>query len=128
MAGYVVSLRNARLQAILDALGSTGVLRIYGGVRPSTGGAAGTPLVEMPLKNPAGTISAAVLTFTKPDDVQATAAGTASWARISAGTTALIDLSLSDTLGSGEVKLNTTTITVGLFVSAQSIAVTEGNP
>lgn len=129
MAGYVTSLRNSRLNAIVSACGATGRLLIYSGTRPATGAApSGTLLVTMPLKNPVGTVAAAVLTFTKPDDVQATANGTASWARIDDGTNAVIDLSLSDTTGVGEVKLNTTTITTGLFVSAQTITVNEGNP
>lgn len=129
MAGYTIPLRNARLQKIVDLAGATAVLLIYGTVRPSTGGAAGgAALVSIPLKSPIGAIAAAVLTFDKPDDVQATGTGTATWARITDGTNPLIDLSVTDTTGNGEVKLNTTTITTGLFISAQSIQVTEGNP
>src|SRR5262245_44634546 len=130
MAGYALTLRNDRLQKIIDDVGATGRLLIYAGIRPATAQpATGALLVTIPLKSPIGTILNAVLTFDKPDDVQATGSGTATWARIDNGTTATpqIDLSLSDTTGNGEVKLNTTTITTGLFISAQSIQVTEGN-
>lgn len=128
MAGYSTALRNARLQAIVDALGAGGTLTLYTSPRPATGGTAtGTVLSATPLKNPVGTISSGQLTFTKPDDVQATGAGTATWARLTNGGTFVADLSVSDTSGSGEVKLNVTSITVGLWISVQSMICVEGN-
>jgi|SRR5215469_12121163 len=129
MAGYVMSLRNDRAQKILDDIGATGTLNIMGGTRPATGGAGGAVLGTLNLKSPAGTLSNAVISFTKPDDAQATGTGTATWARIlDSGGNPLIDLSLSDTTGAGEVKLNTTAITPGLWMSVQAMQVTEGNP
>ncbi len=131
MAGYDITLRNARLNTIVTQLGASASLLIYGGTRPATGASAGAAplLTTMPLKNPVGAVASAVLTFTKPDDVQASGNGTATWARIVDGSsTPRIDLSLSDTTGSGEVKLNTTAISTGLFISAQSIVCNEGNP
>lgn len=131
MAGYNMKLRNDRLQTIVTDLGASANLLIYGGPRPATGAppTGATLLVTIPLKNPVGTISAAQLTFTKPDDVQATAGGTAAWGRIVSGdSSTMIDLSVTDTTGNGEVKLNTTTISTGLYVSCQSIVCNEGNP
>jgi|SRR5215469_15360508 len=128
MAGYVMTLRNARAQKILDQIGATGQLQIMGGTRPATGGAAAAPLGVLALMNPAGTLSNAVITFTKPNDAQATGTGTATWARVTDGTNPVTDLSVSDTSGNGEVKLNTLAITPGLWMSVQQFSVTEGNP
>jgi hypothetical protein len=129
MAGYAMNLRNDRAQKILDDIGATGTLNIMGGTRPATGAAGGSLLGTLNLLSPAGTLSNAVISFTKPSDAQATGTGTATWARINNSSgTALIDLSLTDTTGNGEVKLNTTAITPGLWMSVQAMQVTEGNP
>lgn len=129
MAGYSMNLRNARSQDIVNQIGAAGTLNIMGGTRPPTGGAAGAPLGTLALENPAGTVLNAVLTFTKPNDTPAVGNGTATWARISDGSgNQVADLSLTDTTGNGEVKLNTTTISTGLWMSVQAMQVTEGNP
>jgi hypothetical protein len=130
MAGYVMHLRNERAQNILDDLGASGAVELWSGTRPATGLAGtGTKLVSVPLKSPAGVLANAVITFTKPDDVQATGAGTCTWARlVDSAAAALIDLSVSDVNGAGEIKINDLNVTVGLWVSVQAINVTEGNP
>jgi hypothetical protein len=128
MAGYSMTLRNLRANDILNQLGATGVLQLYDGTRPATGGPATNLLGSVPMMNPAGVVANAVLTFTKPNDAQASGTGTCTWARLSSGSTQVIDLSVSDTTGNGEVKLNTLSITPGLWMSVQSMVVTEGNP
>lgn len=47
--GYSTTLRNARLDAITTAIGASGLLRIYDGTRPASGGAATTLLAELAL-------------------------------------------------------------------------------
>lgn len=129
MAGYSMTLRNQRAQQILNDLGATGVLQIMGGSRPATGQAGGSVLGALPLMSPAGTLNNAIITFTKPNDAQASGTGAATWARLlDASGAPLIDLSVSDTTGNGEVKLNDLNITPGLWMSVQQMIVTEGNP
>lgn len=129
MAGYVIPLRNARAQAILTQIGASGTLTIMGGTRPATGAASSNILGTFLLPNPAGTVANAVLTFTKPPDAQATGTGTATWARINDGSNnPVVDLSVTDTTGNGEIKLNSTAISPSLWMSVQQMQVTEGNP
>jgi hypothetical protein len=131
MAGYAMNLRNDRAQKIIDDIGAAGILNIMGGTRPATGAAAGAPLGQIPLKSPAGTLNTATATinFTKPNDAQATGTGSCTWARITdSSNNPLIDLSVSDTTGNGEVQLNTLSISPGLWMSVQTMQVTEGNP
>lgn len=129
MAGYVLQLRNDRAQAILTNIGSAGKLKLMGGTRPATGAASTNVLGTLLLKNPAGTINNAVLSFTKPDDAQATGTGVATWARVTdASDNPVVDLSVSDTTGNGEVKVNDTNIEPSLWMSVQAMQVTEGNP
>src|SRR5688500_2881047 len=101
--GYAMTLRNNRLQAIIDYAGSNALIRIYSGSRPATGGAATTLLAELTAGATLGTISSAVLTLGAiTQDSSANAGGTATWARIvkSDGTTHVADLDVGAT-GSG---------------------------
>lgn len=125
--------RNARLTALItaiDAGSGPGVLSIYSGTRPATGGATTTLLAELTLSDPCGTVSGGVLTFNAiTQDSSANASGTASWARIVDSTgTHVLDLGVG-TAGSGqEIILNTTTIVAGGPVGITSASLTEGNP
>ena len=46
--GLSTTLRNAMLDAITTAIGTSGKVRIYSGTRPATGGTATTLLAELP--------------------------------------------------------------------------------
>ena len=127
-AGYVAGLRNARLDAITTFVGASGKLRLYSGVRPATGGAATTLLVELTLNATfAPAAAAGVLTANAITSGTAVATGTASWARIfkSDGTTIAIDLGVG-TSGQ-EVTIATTSIVSGATVSVSSLVITAGN-
>jgi hypothetical protein len=125
---FSTTLRNAMLDAITTAVGNAGLLRIYDGTRPATGGAATTLLAELTCGTPfAAGASGGVLTLTTPtQDASANASGTATWFRITtSGGTAVIDGNVG-TSGS-DLNLTTTTITSGQPVSVTSWTITEGN-
>ena len=112
--GYSVTLRNAQLDPITTAVGNAGLLRVYDGTRPATGGAATVKLAEFTLGTPfAPGAAAAVLSPTLPSSTTGLAASTASWFRV---------------VTSGDLQLNTTTISIGLTINVTSWSITRGNP
>ena len=126
---YATTLRNAMLDAITTAIGSSGLLRIYDGSRPASGGTATTKLAELALSaTAAGAASSGVLTFNSiTQDSSADATGTATWFRIvTSGGTFVIDGSVG-TSGS-DLNLTTTSIVATQPVSVTSFVITEGNP
>ncbi len=126
---YATTLRNAMLDEITAAVGSNGLLRIYDGTRPSTGGAATTLLAELTCNATfAPAASGGVLTLNSiTQDSSANATGTATWFRITtSGGTFVLDGSVG-TSGS-DLNLTTTSITSGQPVSVTSFTITEGNP
>lgn len=127
MAGYSTTLRNAQLDAITTAIGNAGLLQIYDGVRPATGGAATTKLTEFTLGTPfAAAAAAAVLNPTLPADTTGLAVGTATWGRIvTSGGTFVIDLSVGTS--GAECNLNSTSITIGVACSITSFVIGAGN-
>ena len=126
-AGYSTTLRNAQLDAITTAVGNAGLLRIYDGTRPATGGAATTKLAEFTLGTPFSAGAAAgVLSPTLPSDATGLAASTATWFRVvTSGGTFVIDGSVSTS--GADMNLNTTTISIGVTVSVTSWTITRGN-
>jgi hypothetical protein len=126
--GFVTTLRNARLDQITAAMGSSSLTRIYDGTRPSTGGSATTLLAE--LANSATFAPAAsggVLTANAiATDTSANATGTATWGRgCTSGGTAVMDWSVN-TSGS-DMNLTSTSIVATQPVSVTSFVITEGN-
>lgn len=125
---YSTALRNAQLDAITTAIGSSGKVRIYSGTRPVTGGTATTLLAELPLSTTAAAAaSSGVLTLNAiTTDSSADATGTASWFRIlTSGNTAVIDGNVG-TSGS-DLNLNTVSIVSGGPVAISSFTITAGN-
>ena len=126
---YSTTLRNAMLDQITSAVGASGLLRIYDGTRPATGGAATTLLAELTCNATfAPSASGGVLTLNAiTQDSSANASGTATWFRITtSGGAAVIDGNVG-TSGS-DLNLTTTTIVSGQPVSVTSFVITEGNP
>lgn len=126
---YSTTVRNAMLDAITSAIGASGLLRIYNGSRPASGGAATTKLAELALSaTSAPGASSGVLTFNAiSNDTSADATGTATWFRVvTSGGTFVIDGSVG-TSGS-DLNLNTTSIVAGGPVAVSSFVITEGNP
>lgn len=124
---FSTALRNSRLDAIVTAIGTSGLVRIYDGTRPATGGAATTLLAELPLSATAGTVSAGVLTMNAiTDDSSANASGTATWFRVTtSGGTAVIDGDVG-TSGS-DLNLNTVGLVALGAVAITSFTITEAN-
>jgi hypothetical protein len=126
---YNVLLRNAQLDAITTFTGASGLLRIYDGSQPATGGAATTLLAELTL-NATFAPGAATATLTLnaiTQDSSANNSGTATWFRIvkADGTTHVMD----GTVGTSgaDLNLNTTTIVAGGTVSVTSFTISRGN-
>lgn len=118
---YTTAVKNARLDAVVTAIGTTGVIEIG-----TTG--MGTVLATITLGNPAGTTSGGVLTFSgfPRSDTSADATGTAAAARIrtaSGGTDIVTGLTVG-TSGS-DINLDSTSITAGQTVTLNSATITH---
>ena len=129
--GLATALRNARLDEIrtlIDAGAGAGLLRVYDGTRPATGGAATTLLAELTFTDPcAPAASGGTLTFSAiTADPSANATGTATWCRVVDSTGAFVFDGSVGTSGA-DYNLNTTSITSGVQVSCTSAVLTEGN-
>jgi hypothetical protein len=117
------------LDQITTAIGASGLLRIYDGTRPASGGTATTLLAQLALSATSAPAAAAgVLTFNAiTQDASADATGTATWGRVTtSGGTFVIDFSIS-TSGS-DMNMTTTSIVATQPVSCSSFVITEGNP
>lgn len=113
--------RNAAVDAITARVGTSGLLRIYTGSQPATAdtAASGTLLAEVTLPATAfGAASNGTATLNDPGSVNGVAAGTAGWFRIvnAAGTTTVLDGSVTATGGGGDLTLSNTSIAVGQTV------------
>jgi hypothetical protein len=118
---YTTAVKNARLDAVVTAIGSTGVLEI------GTAGMA-TVLATIALNSTAGTSAAGVLTFSgfPRSDTSADATGTAAAARIrtaSGGTDIITGLTVG-TSGS-DINLTSLSITSGQTVTISSATITH---
>lgn len=129
---YSTTLRNAQLDAITTAVGTSGILRIYSGTRPANVAAAisGTLLAECVCNASAfaAAASGGVLTANAiANDSSANASGTASHYRLfrSDGTTAVIDGDVSTS--GADLNLDNTSINSGQVVSITSFTITAGN-
>jgi hypothetical protein len=125
---YSVTLRNNQLNQISTAIGTSGLLRIYSGTRPATGGATTTLLAELPLSATAApAASSGSVTFNAiTADASADNTGTATWFRVTtSGGTHVIDGDVG-TSGS-DLNLSSTSIVAGGNVSVTSFVVSAGN-
>ena len=126
--GFPAAVRNAQLDAITTAIGSSGLLRIYDGTRPATGGTATTLLAELALSTTAaGSAASGVLTFSAiTSDTSANATGTATWFRIvTSGGTHVIDGNVG-TSGSDMI-FNRVSFVSGATIAVGSATITAGN-
>ena len=126
--------RNARLDALETAVGTSAVMKIRSGAQPANVATAdsGTVLATLPL--PSDWMSAAsggtkALTGTW-QDTSADAAGTAGHFRIYAsdGTTAHVQGSVTATGGGGDLTLDNAVLASGQSVTITSFTLTDGNP
>lgn len=118
---YTTAVKNARLDAVVSSIGTTGVLEI------GTTGMASV-LATIALNNPAGTSSGGVLTFSgfPKSDVSADNSGTAAAARIrtsSGGTDIITGLTVGTS--ASDINLDSTSITAGQTVTINSATITH---
>jgi hypothetical protein len=128
---YLAALRSNMLDevtALVDA-GTAGLLRIYDGTQPATGGTATTLLAELTFTDPsfpaasAGVLTASAIT----DDSSANATGTATWFRVVDSAAVFVFDGTVGTSGT-DLILDSVSITAGQTVSVTSFVITEGNP
>lgn len=131
---YTDTVRNNKLDEITAAIGSSGLLRIYDGSQPAdadTAVSGQTLLAELALSaTAAGAASGGVLTFSAiSDDSSANATGTASWFRVvTSGGAAVFDGDITTVAtGTGDLQLDSTSITATQTVSVSSLTITEGS-
>lgn len=126
---YSVAVRNAMLDTITAAIGASGLLRIYNGTRPATGGAATTLGAQLALSaTSAPAASGGVLTFNSiTQDSSADNSITATWFRVTtSGGTQVIDGDVA--ASASDLNLTPATIVATQPVSVTSFVITEGNP
>jgi len=118
---YTTAVKNARLTAVVTAIGSTGVLEI------GTTGMASI-LATIALNSTAGTAASGVLTFSgfPKSDTSADATGTAAAARIRTATGGT-DIITGLTVGTSasDINLDSVSITIGQTVTITSATVTH---
>ena len=117
---YTTAVKTARMQAVVTAIGATGVLEI------GTAGMA-TVLATIALNNPAGTVSNGVLTlsgFPKSDTADGTGQAAAARIRTATGGTDIITGLTVGTSGS-DINLDSTSITAGQQVNINSGTITH---
>jgi hypothetical protein len=123
-AVYNTTLKNTRMTDVVTSIGATGFLNIY------TAGLA-TLLATIPLANPAGTVSAGVLTFsgTPLTESSANASGTAAAATISTatgGTGTVIVSGITVGTSAADIILSSVAIVAGQPVTITSASITHG--
>lgn len=131
--GYSETLINNQLDEITALAGTSALLSIYDGTRPSDADTAITDQTLLAQLTCDGTAFAAaasggVLTAESiTQDSSANATGTASWFRLTAsnGTTVVMDGDVGTS--SSDLNLNSVSIVVGGAVSVTSFVITGGN-
>lgn len=133
VSAAVAILMAAAAAGAVDAGAAGGKLTIYGGAQPAspdTAVGAQPVLVEFTLGDPAfaGPVdggAGATATGNPVDPVPATATGTATWFRITdSDGDAVIDGDVTDTAGSGSLKVSSTSIIEDIDVSIVSMTFT----
>lgn len=121
--------RNARLNALVTAIGANGLIRFYTGSMPASPdtAATGTLLGTLTASATFGAVSNGVLTANPiANDEAADADGVVAWARISTSAgVGVIDVDVSNTAGTGIIKMNTTNIYKDGPLQISSFSLTE---
>lgn len=131
---YSTLIRNAQMQAVADEInggGGAGLLRMYDGSRPSSGGTVTNLLAELTFSaTMEASVSGGVLTadtITAEDSAPYAGTNNATWFRVvDAAGTFCID---GDIAASGaDLNMTSVAITQGEGVEVNSFAITAGNP
>lgn len=126
---FATATRNASAESI-GALLDGGKLILYTGSRPASANTAitdQTKLAEVPFNNPAfGSASNGTVTATAISNVTPIADGEATWARlVDSGGSTVMDASVSESGGGGDVILGDTQISTGVDLVVVSITLTQ---
>ncbi len=130
---YSTAVKNARLDAVESTIGTSAILKIYSGSKPSTCTDARTGTVLATMSLPSDWMAAAssgskakLGTWT---DTTADATGTGGYWTIFAsdGTTCGIQGTITATGGGGDITLDSVSITAGQEVTIGSFSLTSGN-
>lgn len=130
---YSTTVRNAELDALETAIGTSAVLKIRSGSAPANVATAdsGTVLATMTLPSDwlAAASSGSKAKSGTWQDASADATGTAAHFRIYAsdGTTAHIQGTVTVTGGGGDLTLDSTSITSGQVVTVSTFTISAGN-
>ena len=128
--GIATAIRNSKMDEMttaIDAGAGAGLLRIYDGTRPITGGTVTTLLAELTLSDPSfAAASSGAITANAITSNTAAASGTATWFRIVDSTSAFVCDGSVATAGA-DLILNSTTITAGVLVDVTSAVLTDGD-
>jgi hypothetical protein len=127
---YIAALKTNRMQDVADVINAKTIVAATGaGTVPklvigtsALSGATGV-LSTHTLSNPVGTVSGSVLTITLPTAVNASATGTAALAEIRTAADVVIVSGLVCGVGSGEVQLNSLSITSGQSVNITAASI-----
>jgi hypothetical protein len=129
---YIAALKTNRMQDVADVINAKTITAATGGgtvpkLVIGTSGLSGATgvLSTHTLSNPVGTVSGSVLTITPPAAVNASATGTAALAEIRTAADVTIVSGLVCGVGSGEVQLNSLSITSGQSVNITAASITH---
>lgn len=138
--GYALALRQQKLNDITAAIGNAGILTMYDGTQPTTGGAVTTQttLAVFTLGSPFAPAATGILGGTvsispnlpSPALVPSfTGTKNATWYRITtSGGTFVADGTISVTGGGGDIQLVTISLVSGMYVSIPVWVISGGNP
>ncbi len=117
---YAAATKDARMNAVVTALGTAGKLEICSAAYAAV-------LASFTLNNPAGTVSNGVLTFSgMPKDVTASAAGTAAIARLRTSANADVVIDLTVAVSGANINLAKLVIGASDTVRISSLSLTHG--
>jgi hypothetical protein len=130
---FSVAVRNARLDAIETAIGTSAVLKIRTGAAPATVATADSGTVLATVNLPSDWLAAAASGSKAKsgtwEDTAADAAGTAAHFRIYAsdGTTAHMQGTVTATSGGGDMEVDNVVFAVGQNFTVTAFSITDGN-
>jgi hypothetical protein len=130
---FSVTVRNARLDAIETAVGTSAVLRIRSGSAPATCATADSGTVLATINCPSDWLAAASSGSKSISgtwqDLSADATGTAGHFRLydSAGTTCHIQGTVTATGGGGDMEVTNTSFTAGQSFTVNTFTLTDAN-
>jgi hypothetical protein len=129
--GYNPTLRNNQLADIgtlIDGGAGPGLLVLYSGTRPATGGAITSEIATMTFSDPSmGTPSGGSVTANAITADASATGGTATWFRVTDSAGGHVMDGDVGTSGS-DLNLNNTVISAGANVAINSFVITAGNP